>query len=103
MSKATVIYWRDIPTQVTLGAGRRAIKRPLADRFMVAIDKAAMASGASDTDAYLAAWHKQSVEISGSDPEAVEQLALNLEQQFPAKRLAEIARQGGWMDPEQDR
>jgi len=91
-----VIYWRDIPTQVTFGKGRKAIKRPLADRFLVAVDKAAMASGAEDTDSYLEEWRRTSIEIGDEVPaEAVERIAIELEEQFPTKTLADIARNGG--------
>ena len=58
MSDATIIYWRDIPTQVVVGGGRRGFKRMLADRFMVAVDKAAKAAGCTDEDAYLAEWRR---------------------------------------------
>jgi len=92
----TVIYWRDIPTQVTFGKGRKAVKRPLADRFLVAVDKAAMESGAEDTDAYLAEWRKEAIDIGEEAPaEAVERIAVEFEDQFPTKILANIARNGG--------
>lgn len=97
---ATIIYWRDIPTQIIAGRGRKAIKRPLADRFLVAVDKAAMVSGASDTDAYLEAWRKVPVEAPGHGPEeAVTALADRLEADYPATRLAELARNGGTETP----
>ncbi|MFT6659273.1 virulence factor [Maritalea sp.] len=92
----TVIYWRDIPTQVTSGKGRKAIKRPLADRFLVAVDKAAMESGAQDTDSYLEEWRRTTIDIGDEIPaDAVERIANELEAQFPTKILADIARNGG--------
>jgi len=91
-----VIYWRDIPTQVTFGKGRKAIKRPLADRFLVAVDKAAMESGAQDTDSYLEEWRRTSIDIGEEAPAAaVDRIADELEEQFPTKVLADIARNGG--------
>lgn len=99
MSEASIIYWRDIPTQVTMGSGRRALKRMLADRFMVAVDKAAMASGASDTASYLQEWRKEKVTLEDEGEMALEQLVTRLENEFSAKRLAELARQGGWLEP----
>ena len=33
MAKLTIVYWRDIPAQVIVKAGRNAAKRQLADRF----------------------------------------------------------------------
>ncbi|VAW22349.1 hypothetical protein MNBD_ALPHA12-267 [hydrothermal vent metagenome] len=96
MSEINIIYWRDIPTQIVMGKGRKAIKRQLANRFMVAVDKAAMNDGVTDTDAYLADWHKVCRPASGNDETAdetaiVEQLALLMEAEYPAVRLAEIA------------
>ncbi len=58
MTQITVVYWRDIPAQVICGSGRRAAKVQLSERFEQAIDRAAMKSGASETDAYLADWRK---------------------------------------------
>lgn len=96
MSEASIIYWRDIPTQIVIGRGRKAIKHQLSNRFMVAVDKAAMASGASDTEAYLEGWRKAPFHVQGTDDnEAVARLAAKLEQQYPTSRLAELARQGG--------
>lgn len=102
MIELSIIYWRDIPTQVVMGRGRKAIKRQLPDRFMVAVDKAAMNDGVTETDAYLADWHKVCRPASGSDETAiVEQLALLMEAEYPATRLAEIASNMG-RDTDQD-
>lgn len=96
MSKAQVIYWRDIPTQVVIGSGRKAIKRPLADRFLVAVDKAAMADNVTSDDQYLEDWRKVDADAPGADPQdSAEQLAKTLEESYPASRLAELARRGG--------
>lgn len=103
MSKAKVIYWRDIPTQVVIGSGRRAAKRPLADRFMVAVDKAAMAAGVTSDEAYLADWHTQDVEATEGEPQAAaEALAAKYEDEYPTARLAELARNGGKTPEKQD-
>jgi hypothetical protein len=97
----TVIYWRDIPTQVTFGKGRKAIKRALADRFLVAVDKAAMTAGLDDTDSYLEQWRREEVEIGDEEPkDAVERIATELEDAFPTKTLAAIAQNGGLINQE---
>ncbi|HEY8595669.1 MAG TPA: virulence factor [Devosiaceae bacterium] len=99
MMTATIIYWRDIPTQVVVGGGRRGAKRMLADRFMVAVDKAARAAGLTDEDEYLAEWHKVQLDVAEKDQsEALEEIASHIEAEFPAKRLAEIARNGGRLE-----
>lgn len=96
MSNATIIYWRDIPTQIVLGKGRKAIKHQLTNRFMVAVDKAAMNSDAADTDAYLAEWRKAPHPLAeGANHISVEQLATELEAAYPTSRLADLARNGG--------
>ncbi|AVX04652.1 virulence factor [Maritalea myrionectae] len=92
----TIIYWRDIPTQLSFGKGRKAKKRPLADRFMVAVDKAAMVSGAADDDSYLEEWRREDIDIGDEAPEdALERIASELEDQYPTKTLAQLAQNGG--------
>ena len=54
-----MIWWRDIPAQVTAGSGRGAARRQLADRFQEAIDAAAMRAGLIGTDAYLEEWRRE--------------------------------------------
>ena len=51
MATMTIVYWRDIPAQVIVKAGRNAAKRQLPERFEQAIDRCAMKVGARDTDA----------------------------------------------------
>ena len=58
MADLVIVYWRDIPAQIIVRAGRRNAKRELPLRFTEAIDMCAMRVGASDTDAYLAEWRK---------------------------------------------
>ena len=42
MANLIVLYWRDIPSQVIVKAGRASAKRELSERFIRAIDAAAM-------------------------------------------------------------
>ncbi len=95
MSTITIIYWRDIPTQIVSGRGRKAIKHQLTDRFMVAVDKAAMTAGKTDTESYLADWRKTPPANSDQDDLTVPQLAELLENDYPTSRLADLARNGG--------
>src|SRR5258708_32466191 len=67
MAQLTVVYWRDIPAQVIVRAGRQTAKRELTPRFQEAIDRAAMRGGARDADAYLADWRRGAPEPCG-DP-----------------------------------
>ncbi|MEM7489956.1 MAG: virulence factor [Pseudomonadota bacterium] len=96
MPQITVVYWRDIPAQVIAGAGRRAAKVQLPERFEQAIDRAAMRSGASETDAYLADWRKvPEGEVDGEDRAAAEARAAALEADWTADRLRAVAMAGG--------
>jgi hypothetical protein len=46
MASLIVLFWRDIPAQVIVRAGRQSAKRELPLRFTEAIDRAAMRAGA---------------------------------------------------------
>jgi hypothetical protein len=64
-----VIWWRDIPAQVTAKEGRTTARAQLPERFQEAIDAAAMRAGLIGTDAYLAEWRREPREC-GEDLEA---------------------------------
>ncbi|MFY0597144.1 MAG: virulence factor [Cognatishimia sp.] len=88
MPEVTVVYWRDIPAQVIVGKGRRGAKKQLDERFEQAIDRAAMKSGAAETDDYLAEWRKADPYIVDGDPaEVAQQEAARLEAEFDKARL----------------
>ncbi len=69
MAELTVIWWRDIPAQVTAKAGRAAARAQLSDRFQEAIDAAAMSAGLFDSDGYLEEWRRKT-RACGDDLEA---------------------------------
>ena len=88
MPEVTIVYWRDIPAQVIVGKGRRGSKVQLAERFEQAIDRAAMKSGASETDAYLAEWRKaEPYEVAGEPEEVAAAEAARIEAEYDAGRL----------------
>jgi hypothetical protein len=96
MAQLTILYWRDIPAQVVAKAGRESAKRELSLRFTEAIDRAAMRSGASGSDDYLAQWRRGDPQPCGDDLEAAVAGALEqLEREFPAERLAKLTAAGG--------
>ncbi len=70
MASLTILYWRDIPSQVIVKAGRQSAKRELPERFIRAIDAAAMRAGATSADAYLADWRRAEPTPCGDDLEA---------------------------------
>ena len=96
MADKVVVYWRDIPAQVIVKAGRRSAKRPLPERFEQAIDRAAMRAGLTGTDAYLEAWRRADPVPCGDDLEAEAQAAADaLEAEFTPERLRELVANGG--------
>jgi hypothetical protein len=96
MADLIVVYWRDIPAQVIVRKGRQNAKRELPQRFAEAIDMAAMRSGDSDTDAYLAEWRKADPVPVGDDLEAeAETAAAALDADYPRERLVALAKAGG--------
>ena len=98
MADRIIVYWRDIPAQVIVKAGRRAVaKRELSERFVQAIDTCAMRVGARDTDAYLAEWRRGDPEPCGDDLEAEAEATLSrLESEYGKDRLRQLVDNGGW-------
>ena len=96
MAQLTIVYWRDIPAQVIVKAGRQAAKRPLAERFEKAIDRAAMKAKLRDTDSYLAEWRRADPVACGDDLETeAAAAAARLEADYPDERLARLVAAGG--------
>ena len=96
MAQLTIVYWRDIPAQVIVKAGRQAAKRQLSERFETAIDRAAMKAKLRDTDSYLAEWRRAAPETCGDELEAeAEAAAERLERDYPEDRLARLVATGG--------
>ncbi len=95
MPELTVIWWRDIPAQVTAKAGRATARAQLEGRFQEAIDSAAMTAGLFDSDGYIEEWRRETRDC-GNDLEAeVAGEAAKLEQAYGDDDLATLARQGG--------
>lgn len=96
MAKLVVVYWRDIPAQVTVKEGRRAARAPLSERFEKAIDRAAMKAKLRDTDAYLAEWRRGEPIPCGDDLDAEARAAVaRIEAEYDDERLARLIAQGG--------
>jgi hypothetical protein len=96
MPEVTIVYWRDIPAQVIVGPGRRGSKVQLSERFEQAIDRAAMKSGASETDAYLAEWRKAPpYEVAGEPDEVAAAEAARIEAEYDKERLKALIENHG--------
>ena len=95
MATLTVIWWRDIPAQVTARDGRRSSKIVLHPRFQVAIDKAASRAGKRSYDAYIEEWRKTSSECGPDVDAAVAAEVERLETEYDKHRLALLITSGG--------
>lgn len=95
--KYQIIYWRDIPAQVKVKAGRKRAGRPLPQRFPVAIDEAAMRAGKTESDDYLAEWRNGDwQEREGELEEVADTIIAELETAYPATRLRTLIQQLGF-------
>lgn len=95
MHKIVTIYWRDIPSQVTVQAGRKRFKELLAPRFQEAIDRAAMRAKKIDSDAYLEDWKRSNTQAEG-DPQALLIDAVSkIETEYTDDKLDAIVRNKG--------
>ncbi|MEL6505109.1 MAG: virulence factor [Pseudomonadota bacterium] len=97
MAQLQIVYWRDIPAQVMVKAGRRnQAKRELSLRFTEAIDMAAMRTGAAETDDYLAEWRRGDPVTVGDDLEAEAEAAMaKIENDYNKERLVALVKNGG--------
>ena len=92
-----LVYWRDIPAQVIVKAGRKRAKAELPPRFMQAIDRAAMRAGKGSSDAYLEDWRRESTDIDRcSDIQAyADAEAQRLESSYTPEDLDSLIRAKG--------
>ncbi|MDE2446551.1 MAG: virulence factor [Alphaproteobacteria bacterium] len=96
MANLIITYWRDIPSAVSVKVGRKEEKRMLDNRFMEAIDMAAMRDGATDTDAYLADWRRSEPVAVGDDMESeVERAKAELESHYTQDLIKQLIGNGG--------
>ncbi len=96
MAQLIITYWRDIPSQVTVKAGRKAEKKMLSDRFQEAIDMAAMRSGAAETDDYLNEWRRADPVECGDELEAIAtETVAKLEADYDQDRIKALIANGG--------
>src|SRR5690625_2968039 len=99
MPRMIVVYWRDIPAQVSVGKGRGAAKIQLPELFEQAIDRCAMKIGAKGDDSYMAEWRKVDLgEATGDPAEAAAEMAAKLEQEFDRERIKQMIANDGWAE-----
>ena len=91
-----ILYWRDIPSMLKGKVGRKRVSHPLDNRFMEAIDAAAMRTGDVNSDEYLEHWRSSdSMPIEGEASEFLAQIAAEIESQYPRERLLGLIKSGG--------
>ena len=96
MANLIITYWRDIPSAVSVKIGRKEEKRMLDNRFMEAIDMAAMRSGSTDTDAYLADWRRsEPVAVSDDMIAEAEKAKAELEATYTQDKIKALIANGG--------
>ncbi len=96
MAEKLVVYWRDIPAQVMIKKGRKSEKRELPERFMVAVDAAAMRAGAKDSDAYLADWRRgQPIACSDDLVAEADNAVAEIDQRYDRETLKGLVERGG--------
>ena len=94
--KLVTVYWRDIPAQVVARVGRGGgAKVQLAERFQIAIDRAAMRAGKGTSGAYLEEWRRVSERFEGDPEEAARSAAQRLEAAFDEDALERLVKAGG--------
>jgi len=100
MAKLQIIYWRDIPAQVIVSAGRKKARRQLDARFEKAIDRAAIRAKLHGTDDYLEQWRRSDPVACGDDLESeADSAAARLEQDYPEDRVEQLVRANGLAEP----
>lgn len=92
-----VIYWRDIPAQVTASNDGETVKRLLAPRFQHAIDRAAGVAGLTETSAYVAQWRREATPLTAGDnaERKAEDTAAALEGAYDRDQLEALVQAGG--------
>ncbi len=91
----TVIYWRDIPAQVTANAESGSSRAQLSDRFQKAIDAAAMKADLVEMDLYLEEWRQETRPCGDDLDREVASEVGRLEEAFTREILLELSRSGG--------
>lgn len=95
MAELIKIYWRDIPSQVTVKKGRKTAKIMLSARFQEAVDRAAMRAGKGTSDAYMEDWHRVRSACSDDLQAEAEAAAAELEAQFSDDYLEAVVKAKG--------
>lgn len=101
MTRAQIIYWRDIPVQVKV-RGEQRISRQLSPRFQQAVHRAAYRARAITGFDYMQEWHPSAWQEFDEPPaEVLAALTAGLEAAYDDERLERLARNKGF-EPDDD-
>jgi len=90
------IYWRDIPAQVVVRAGRKnGFKKQLSPRFAKAIDRAAMRAGKGSSDLYIAEWRREAKAVDGDLEALLDARIAAFEDEWSDEFLESVVKAGG--------
>ena len=95
MAELIKIYWRDIPSQVTVKKGRKTAKVALGQRFQEAIDRAAMRAGKGTSEAYMEDWKRIREKCSDDLQAEADKAAAELEAAFSDEHLEAVVKAKG--------
>ena len=100
MAKLLTVFWSDIPAQVIAERGRGKLREfakiELSERFIKAIDAAAMRGGSGDADTYLERWRRSKPIDCGNDLDTeARRLADRIEGEYNADRLRGLIMSAG--------
>ncbi len=96
----TIVFWRDIPSQVIVKRGREKGKVLLAERYQAAIDRAAMRAGKGGSDLYMEEWRREATKVESELPlqEYAAQVAQELEAGCDDELLKHMIKNKGFRD-----
>lgn len=83
MATFKILYWKEIPSQITVEEGGDEVRLELSPAFQERIDAVATQQGLIGSDAYLDHWHwSEEEERPGSAQEVAEALQRELAAKF---------------------
>ncbi len=88
--RLSVIWWRDIPTQVVAQHGTESVRAELPPRFAQAVDRAAMRAGLIGSDDYLLQWDRRTRPCGADLAAEVDAELAALDARYPSSALTEL-------------
>jgi hypothetical protein len=80
--------------------GRERVAVPLPDRFMIAVDRAAMVADKKKVDEYIAEWREETRPCGPELQAEAELEAERIAKSYPQELIRQYIRNGGWAPDE---